>query len=224
MTSERRSRRGAVSFTEPPWPHESELAQIIRNAQQQWEASRGSSEEVLELLPRRVVSTQASDAGECPICLEAYAPGEEVATMPCQGLHKGHWRCLERWLQSANSCPTCRWSLPETAWDMQHDPEIAERLGRPRDPIRPSRRVLRRQPVFILRGAGMGEAETRERTAPASVELSSADSGHPSVDARLQSLQRLGGLNASEVQVGRRRAREGRSQDQVAGQRTADSG
>ena len=105
--SDSRQRRNAVSYTYPE-----ELVPSVRSRR------TVSSEEVCGLLPRRVISsaTSKSLASEvCAICLDSYASGDVVACMPCAGLHKGHWRCLEQWLQRAQTCPSCRYRLPATA-------------------------------------------------------------------------------------------------------------
>ncbi|KAK3019366.1 hypothetical protein RJ639_003946 [Escallonia herrerae] len=50
---------------------------------------------------------------ECAICLSDFAPGERVRLLPkCN--HGFHVRCIDRWLTSHSSCPTCRHCLTET--------------------------------------------------------------------------------------------------------------
>ena len=76
--------------------------------------------DVSPTVARRVLSARttralACEVETCPICLEGYMPGDEVACMPC--LHKLHWRCLYVWLERANTCPTCRWSLSSEGTD-----------------------------------------------------------------------------------------------------------
>ena len=125
-SSQTRRRRNAVSYTEPPWLDEAQersdtqdlLARIV--AEQGGSTGQPSNEDVVELLPRRVISLTTSESlaavdDSCAICLEGYAEGEELVCLPCDGLHKGHWRCLRRWLQGAHTCPQCRWSLPRSA-------------------------------------------------------------------------------------------------------------
>ncbi|KAI3925085.1 hypothetical protein MKW98_009735 [Papaver atlanticum] len=51
-------------------------------------------------------------ATECPICLGEYMEGEKVRILPkCN--HGFHMRCIDIWLISHSSCPTCRHSLIE---------------------------------------------------------------------------------------------------------------
>lgn len=50
---------------------------------------------------------------ECVICLSDFAPGERVKVLPkCN--HGFHIRCIDRWLNSHSSCPTCRHCLIQT--------------------------------------------------------------------------------------------------------------
>uniref|UniRef100_A0A7N0UZ48 RING-type E3 ubiquitin transferase n=1 Tax=Kalanchoe fedtschenkoi TaxID=63787 RepID=A0A7N0UZ48_KALFE len=50
---------------------------------------------------------------ECVICLSEFAEGERVRVLPkCN--HGFHVRCIDKWLNSHSSCPTCRYSVMET--------------------------------------------------------------------------------------------------------------
>lgn len=52
-------------------------------------------------------------ASECVICLSEFCPGERVRLLPkCH--HGFHVRCIDKWLSSHSSCPTCRQCLIET--------------------------------------------------------------------------------------------------------------
>ncbi|KAI3757782.1 hypothetical protein L6452_05325 [Arctium lappa] len=46
-------------------------------------------------------------ATECPICLGEFVDGEKVRVLP-QCNHGFHVRCIDVWLASHSSCPTCR--------------------------------------------------------------------------------------------------------------------
>ncbi|KAK8661914.1 hypothetical protein V6N13_091502 [Hibiscus sabdariffa] len=49
-------------------------------------------------------------ATDCPICLGEFMDGEKVRVLPkCH--HGFHVRCIDTWLMSRSSCPTCRRSL-----------------------------------------------------------------------------------------------------------------
>ncbi|XP_021728105.1 RING-H2 finger protein ATL78-like [Chenopodium quinoa] len=50
---------------------------------------------------------------ECVICLSEFKGGEKVRILPkCH--HGFHVNCIDKWLSSNSSCPTCRQSLVET--------------------------------------------------------------------------------------------------------------
>ncbi|CAM0148121.1 unnamed protein product [Urochloa decumbens] len=49
---------------------------------------------------------------ECPICLQDYAPGDDLSVMPCTYGHRYHQGCLAAWLERDNVCPLCRHALP----------------------------------------------------------------------------------------------------------------
>ncbi|XP_074371367.1 RING-H2 finger protein ATL78-like isoform X1 [Apium graveolens] len=50
---------------------------------------------------------------ECVVCLSEFAPGERVKVLPkCN--HGFHIKCIDRWLKSHSSCPTCRHCLIQT--------------------------------------------------------------------------------------------------------------
>eukprot|EP01018_Ginkgo_biloba_P028857 Gb_14788 [translate_table: standard] len=55
-------------------------------------------------LPPQVAST------DCPICLTEFAEGENIRVLPkCN--HRFHIQCIDTWLLSHSSCPTCRHCL-----------------------------------------------------------------------------------------------------------------
>ncbi|XP_010487800.1 PREDICTED: RING-H2 finger protein ATL78-like [Camelina sativa] len=50
---------------------------------------------------------------ECAICLSEFVSGERVKLLPkCH--HGFHVRCIDKWLSSHSSCPTCRQCLIQT--------------------------------------------------------------------------------------------------------------
>jgi len=50
------------------------------------------------------------DIGDCGICLENMKKGEECRALPCSETvnHKFHKKCIDTWLHSHSTCPTCR--------------------------------------------------------------------------------------------------------------------
>ncbi|XP_025813681.1 RING-H2 finger protein ATL74-like [Panicum hallii] len=50
---------------------------------------------------------QASGAPGCAICLSDFFDGERIRVLPVCG-HRFHVLCIDRWLASHGSCPTCR--------------------------------------------------------------------------------------------------------------------
>ncbi|ESW05341.1 hypothetical protein PHAVU_011G171700 [Phaseolus vulgaris] len=59
--------------------------------------------------PLMVVVVVAEAAGECTICLEGVAEGEEVK-MTVQCKHIFHAHCIDTWLQNHVTCPVWRYS------------------------------------------------------------------------------------------------------------------
>ncbi|XP_042414065.1 RING-H2 finger protein ATL74-like [Zingiber officinale] len=76
-------------------------------------ATSGLKKQALRRLPVAVYGPGAGVlATECPICLAEFADGEEVRVLPwCH--HGFHVGCIDEWLSSHSSCPTCRQSLLE---------------------------------------------------------------------------------------------------------------
>lgn len=77
-------------------------------------AATGLKKSTLHQIP--VVVYGASGIGtpatDCPICLGEFVDGEKVRVLPkCH--HGFHVRCIDIWLASHSSCPTCRQSLLE---------------------------------------------------------------------------------------------------------------
>ncbi|KAG6538188.1 hypothetical protein ZIOFF_003300 [Zingiber officinale] len=68
---------------------------------------RASAEAVEGL---RMVTTTREDTS-CPICLDDLEEMSQVLAMPCG--HPFHEGCLLEWLKRSNSCPLCRFSLPD---------------------------------------------------------------------------------------------------------------
>ena len=46
------------------------------------------------------------DKKQCKICIEEFAPGERLRTLPCT--HIFHQACIDHWLAANAICPVCR--------------------------------------------------------------------------------------------------------------------
>ncbi|XP_040380411.1 RING-H2 finger protein ATL74 [Oryza brachyantha] len=68
----------------------------------------GIKRRALRSIPVEVYSGGEETAGDvCAICLGEFADGEKVRVLPRCG-HGFHVRCVDAWLVSRGSCPTCR--------------------------------------------------------------------------------------------------------------------
>ncbi|OAY33299.1 RING-H2 finger protein ATL78 [Manihot esculenta] len=79
-------------------------------------ANKGVNRKALKTFPTVNYSPDLKLPGldtECVICLSEFTPGERVRLLPkCN--HGFHVRCIDKWLSSHSSCPTCRNCLIET--------------------------------------------------------------------------------------------------------------
>ncbi|GLJ39330.1 hypothetical protein SUGI_0802840 [Cryptomeria japonica] len=72
-------------------------------------ANTGLKKKHIKELPSIVYSKLRSEPnlGDCPICLAEFVEGESIRVLPkCK--HTFHIECVDRWLVSHSSCPTCR--------------------------------------------------------------------------------------------------------------------
>lgn len=74
-------------------------------------AVTGLKKSALRQIPVAVYGSGANiPATDCPICLGEFLGGEKIRVLPkCR--HGFHVRCIDMWLASHSSCPTCRQSL-----------------------------------------------------------------------------------------------------------------
>ncbi|VVB13310.1 unnamed protein product [Arabis nemorensis] len=75
--------------------------------------SNGIKNQALKRIPVDSYSSELKmKATECLICLGEFVEGEKVRVLPkCN--HGFHVKCIDTWLLSHSSCPTCRQSLVE---------------------------------------------------------------------------------------------------------------
>eukprot|EP01018_Ginkgo_biloba_P028852 Gb_14775 [translate_table: standard] len=75
-------------------------------------ANTGLKKSAMKALPTIVYGSQLPmvDHTDCPICLAEFVNGEHVRVLPkCN--HCFHVECIDKWLLSHSSCPTCRHCL-----------------------------------------------------------------------------------------------------------------
>ncbi|XP_073017074.1 RING-H2 finger protein ATL78-like [Primulina eburnea] len=79
-------------------------------------ANTGIKKRALKTFPTISYTSEVMLPGldtECAICLSDFGPGERVRVLPkCN--HGFHVSCIDKWLNSHSSCPTCRQCLIET--------------------------------------------------------------------------------------------------------------
>lgn len=85
------------------------VLQMVRQNEEQRQT--GAQDDDIEALPTRVYEGGASghSGGEgtnCQICMEDFAEGDELRTLPC--FHLFHSKCVDQWLKVNSICPTCR--------------------------------------------------------------------------------------------------------------------
>lgn len=81
-------------------------------------AGGGLEKRALRSIPVEVYGAcgdaSAAAADVCAICLGEFADGEKVRVLP-RCAHGFHVRCVDTWLLSHDSCPTCRGSVLSSA-------------------------------------------------------------------------------------------------------------
>lgn len=78
--------------------HQVVVGREVREAQAQTAVSRYEP-------PRKGAETDSAMT-ECIICLEPFAEGNALRTLPC--LHRYHMSCIDNWLTTNLSCPLCK--------------------------------------------------------------------------------------------------------------------
>ncbi|CAN1127754.1 RING-H2 finger protein ATL80 [Linum perenne] len=71
-------------------------------------ANKGIKKKILRSLPKQTFSADyAAKFSDCAICLAEFAVGDEIRLLPQCG-HGFHVNCIDTWLGSHSSCPSCR--------------------------------------------------------------------------------------------------------------------
>ncbi|CAA3007297.1 RING-H2 finger ATL8-like [Olea europaea subsp. europaea] len=75
-------------------------------------ANKGLKKKVLKSLPKLIYGEdeRVEKLADCAICLAEFVAGEEVRVLPQCG-HVFHVECVDTWLRSHSSCPSCRENL-----------------------------------------------------------------------------------------------------------------
>ncbi|GMJ10543.1 Arabidopsis Toxicos en Levadura 80 [Hibiscus trionum] len=71
-------------------------------------ANKGLKKKILKSLPKDTFSADLSAKfSDCAICLTEFVAGDEIRVLPQCG-HGFHVACIDTWLGSHSSCPSCR--------------------------------------------------------------------------------------------------------------------
>lgn len=77
-------------------------------------ANKGLKKKILNSLPKATFSAESTTKfSDCAICLTEFAVGDEIRVLPQCG-HGFHVACIDTWLGSHSSCPSCRQILVVT--------------------------------------------------------------------------------------------------------------
>ncbi|OAY22493.1 RING-H2 finger protein ATL8 [Manihot esculenta] len=77
-------------------------------------ANKGLKKKILHSLPKQTFSANsAAKFTDCAICLTEFTNGDEIRVLPQCG-HGFHVNCIDMWLGSHSSCPSCRQILVVT--------------------------------------------------------------------------------------------------------------
>ncbi|CAL0305908.1 unnamed protein product [Lupinus luteus] len=71
-------------------------------------ANKGVKKKVLRSLPKLTATDESAvKFSDCAICLSDFIGGDEIRVLPQCG-HGFHVSCIDAWLKSHSSCPSCR--------------------------------------------------------------------------------------------------------------------
>ncbi|KAF3440894.1 hypothetical protein FNV43_RR19180 [Rhamnella rubrinervis] len=103
---------GLIAVARCAWLRRGSVGAIGARSPGQASANKGLKKKVLQSLPKCTYSksaaaTESKMATECAICLGDFAEGEDIRILPQCG-HCFHVFCIDTWLGSHSSCPSCR--------------------------------------------------------------------------------------------------------------------
>ncbi|KAI3704469.1 hypothetical protein L1987_74689 [Smallanthus sonchifolius] len=103
---------GLISVARCAWLRRGPTSNTRRNPSQT-AANKGIKKKIVETLPKFVYNSGTDEnagklsTGDCAICLAEYVDGDEIRVLPQCG-HGFHVGCIDMWLGSHSSCPSCR--------------------------------------------------------------------------------------------------------------------
>ncbi|KAK1410538.1 hypothetical protein QVD17_37075 [Tagetes erecta] len=111
---------GLIAVARCAWLRRGSTSDVNRNPVQP-AANKGMKKKAVESLPKFVYNSTNNEqsfesgedsvtklsSGDCAICLSEYVDGDEIRVLPHCG-HGFHVACIDTWLGSHSSCPSCR--------------------------------------------------------------------------------------------------------------------
>ncbi|XP_020694715.1 RING-H2 finger protein ATL73-like [Dendrobium catenatum] len=80
----------------------------------------------VEIIPVCRYKEEQSFSTECSVCLTAFQEGEKVRQLPaCR--HSFHAPCVDMWLYSHSSCPSCRALVPQATMEDSRQQRLENR-------------------------------------------------------------------------------------------------
>ncbi|CAM8915536.1 unnamed protein product [Rhodiola kirilowii] len=70
-------------------------------------ANKGLKKKILNSFPKFAFDSSNNRFEDCAICLAEFVDGDEIRVLPQCG-HGFHAECVDTWLASHSSCPSCR--------------------------------------------------------------------------------------------------------------------
>lgn len=102
---------GLTAIARCTWLRRVPVAGAAERSPAQAQANRGLKKKVVNSLPKFTYVDSSPVkwvvSSECAICLSEFAAGDEVRVLPQCG-HGFHVVCIDTWLGSHSSCPSCR--------------------------------------------------------------------------------------------------------------------
>ncbi|KAL8194067.1 hypothetical protein R6Q57_026309 [Mikania cordata] len=111
---------GLIAVARCAWLRRGSNRNVSQNPSQPAAANKGMKKKMVESLPKFVYNSAKEvgngrklSSGDCAICLAEYEDGDEIRVLPQCG-HGFHVGCIDMWLGSHSSCPSCRQILVVT--------------------------------------------------------------------------------------------------------------